>query len=98
MWRHGDVLIEAVTEIPGGARPRPVAVLATGEATGHCHRVEDPRTARLFDAGGTGYLEVTADFATIVHEEHRPITLPRGFYRFWQQREYTPQAIRTVVD
>jgi hypothetical protein len=33
-----------------------------------------------------------------VHEEHRPIELPIGVYRVWQQREYTPTAIRTVLD
>jgi hypothetical protein len=98
MWRHGDVLIEAVREIPCGARQRPDAVLASGEVTGHCHRVQDPRSARLFHAGDADFLEVQTEFAVITHEEHLPITLPRGTYRFWRQREYTPQAIRTVVD
>ena len=33
---------------------------------------------------------VTADSARIIHQEHAPILLPRGTYRVWQQREYTP--------
>ena len=31
-------------------------------------------------------------------KEHGPITLPRGTYRVWQQREYSPEAIRIVMD
>jgi hypothetical protein len=34
----------------------------------------------------------------VIHEEHQPITLEPGIYRVWQQREYTPEAIRRVVD
>jgi hypothetical protein len=35
---------------------------------------------------------------TIIHEEHSPIPLARGFYRVWRQREYSPQEIRVVRD
>jgi hypothetical protein len=41
---------------------------------------------------------VLADSATVTHEEHGPITLPRGTYRVWRQREYSPEAIRVVRD
>jgi hypothetical protein len=36
--------------------------------------------------------------ADLVHEEHNTIALAQGDYRVWQQREYSPAAIRTVVD
>lgn len=98
MWRHGDVLIAAVGAVPPGARPRAGATLAWGELTGHSHRVAAPGTAELWELNGVLYLKVVADTATVVHEEHRPITLPRGVYRVWMQREYTPQAIRRIVD
>jgi hypothetical protein len=35
---------------------------------------------------------------TVVHEEHRPITLTSGYYRVWRQREYSPEEIRVVRD
>jgi hypothetical protein len=101
MWRQGDVFFERVTTIPSHvqARPLPHVTLVHGELTGHSHRIADPLTATLFPAGpATFFLDVHADSATVVHEEHGPITLERGLYRVWRQREYTPQAIRIVSD
>jgi len=98
MWRHGDVLIGRCAEIPPGARPTPQLVLARGEVTGHAHRILEPGAAVLFKDDTGDFLEVTADQATLVHEEHDAISLPRGTYRVWFQREYSPQEIRRVVD
>jgi hypothetical protein len=98
MWRHGDVFIVAVEAIPDGAVRRTGWVLAEGEATGHSHRIERPETVELYERDGMMYLRVVAESATVVHQEHRAITLPRGTYRVWQQREYSPEAIRTVRD
>ncbi len=98
MWRHGDVLIARVEAFPADATRLPHCVLAEGELTGHCHRVDGPGVAELFESGSNRFLQVVADSARLIHEEHRTITLPRGFYRVWQQREYTPQAIITVRD
>ena len=98
LWRHGDVLIGAVPNIPKGAKPQPHTTLAEGEVTGHSHRVAEPDTAQLWELNGQVFLSVTAAFATLIHEEHKPITLPQGTYRIWIQREYTPQKIRQVID
>jgi hypothetical protein len=98
MYRHGDVLLATVPSIPDGAVPQPGNVLVRGEATGHAHRIEDPRGAQLFRHMGTLYLRVLSPQASLVHEEHATIVLSRGDYRVWQQREYSPAAIRTVVD
>lgn len=101
MWRHGDVLIRAVNAIPADAEQQATAVLMRGEITGHSHRIEVPDTAEVWECGGVLFVKVVADTARVIHEEHKPITLPRGLYRVWQQREYTPSApkmIRTVRD
>ena len=98
MWRHGDILIAQVGVLPDGAKPRPTTILARGELTGHSHRIEEAPTAVIWDCRGEMFLEVLAPSARIMHPEHKPITLPRGVYRFWFQREYTPQAIRRVID
>lgn len=98
MWRHGDVLIAAIPVIPEGAKFRPGIILARGEQTGHAHRVAIPETAELWELQDELFMRVVADEATIVHEEHRPITIPCGTYRVWQQREYTPERIRRVTD
>jgi hypothetical protein len=98
MWRHGDVLIAEIGKIPEGATRLTHTTLARGEVTGHSHRIADPKTAELWQIDGLLYLKVIAPTATLIHEEHQPITFPQGIYRVWMQREYTPQAIRRVVD
>ncbi|WP_046245298.1 hypothetical protein [Hymenobacter terrenus] len=98
LYRHGDVLIARTAALPTGSIPRVGLVLAHGEHTGHSHRIREIGAASLYVYGKDLYLVVSAPAATVVHEEHRPIELPAGVYRVWQQREYTPSAIRTVVD
>jgi hypothetical protein len=98
MWRHGDVLVAVIDEIPADAKQLEHVILAHGEVTGHMHRIADPKTAILYETNGLMFVKVIADKATLVHEEHKPIELTRGSYRVWQQREYTPEAIRTVMD
>ena len=98
LYRHGDVLVRRVPEIPADAKKRPHLTLAEGEITGHSHRIAETGAATLFETAGQRFLNVTADQATLVHEEHGPITLARGCYLIWQQREYSPQEIRTVRD
>ena len=98
MYRHGDVIIVPVNAIPSDAMRRPSTVLARGEATGHSHRIADASAAELYEQDGVGYLSVTTGTAMLIHDEHKPIELPRGMYKFWQQREYSPKEIRRVVD
>ncbi|MEM6282959.1 MAG: hypothetical protein AAF787_12245, partial [Chloroflexota bacterium] len=98
LYRHGDVIVASVDELPKEAEKREGVTLAYGESTGHSHRIADPTTAETFLYEGLLYLRVIAPVAELIHEEHKTITLPQGIYRVWQQREYTPQAIRTVYD
>jgi hypothetical protein len=90
LYRHGDVLLMSIPSIPDNARPFGGNVLVRGEATGHAHRIEDPRSVELYRTADFLFLRVLADSAALVHEEHARIDLPRGTYRVWQQREYTP--------
>ena len=98
MWRHGDILIAATKDVPGGAQPVHHAVLATGEITGHAHRMAEPEAVSLWSVGDVIYMQVMADSADLVHEEHATITLPKGIYRVWHQREYTPKKVVRVSD
>jgi hypothetical protein len=98
-WRHGDIMIGAVDSLPKDAVVRAGApVLAWGEVTGHSHRIEDPSAVVFYQLRGEGYFTVNTESVRLVHEEHGPIVLPQGTYHFWHQREYTPGAIRRVVD
>ncbi len=98
MWRQGDIFIETVKAIPADARLQPHCVLAEGEVTGHSHRIAERAAARLYAHPASLYLDIVAEHATVTHDEHGPITLPRGTYRVWRQREYSPEAIRVVRD
>jgi hypothetical protein len=73
-------------------------MLVEGELTGHNHRVADLRTAEVVEVGDDLFLHVLAETSKIIHQEHAPIALPRGTYRIWGQREYSPEAIRRVLD
>ncbi|MCU0495769.1 MAG: hypothetical protein MUF87_00295 [Anaerolineae bacterium] len=98
MWRQGDVLIAQAQLIPTDAKPLPVPILARGEITGHSHRIAEPNAAQCWELNGQLYLKVIAESATVIHDEHQPITLPQGIYRVWLQREYSPEEIRRIVD
>ncbi|MFE1783511.1 hypothetical protein ACFW9F_13180 [Streptomyces sp. NPDC059506] len=108
MYRQGDVLIVPVTgeQLPEGAGdlpqqprdPRGRLVLALGEVTGHAHAVVGPGALRREPGPfGAAWLHLP-DGGRVVHEEHAPIPLPKGWYRVVRQREYTPGAVRVVAD
>lgn len=97
-YRHGDVLVEEVAELPDSRRKASHTILAHGELTGHCHRIAERGAADLYDTPDGMFLHVTADTATLVHDEHDPISLRSGIYRVWRQREYSPEEIRIIRD
>lgn len=97
-YRHGDVMIEKVSSLPKDAKKQQHVTLAEGELTGHSHRIEEKEAAVMYRDRNVLFLEVTANVASLVHEEHATIELPKGIYRVWQQREYTPERIITVRD
>src|SRR5688572_2959826 len=99
MWRQGDVMIAEVDMFPAELERCSHLVLAEGELTGHRHRVQEQDGVELWmEKNGLLYLKVIAETATIVHDEHNPITLKQGLYRVWKQREYSPDAFRPVHD
>jgi len=98
-YRQGDVFLIPIEKAPKSEhRANRHGVLAEGEVTGHAHRLSRPGQAEVFMIDSHMYMDVIEDEATIVHEEHGPITLPRGAYMVRIQREYTPRGIRQVYD
>ncbi len=100
LYAQGDLLIERVPDIPlpemaAMSSAQCPLVLAEGEATGHRHAIYD-RAAMFRDDGLArdipgdlyiGHLRVDETFARVTHEEHAPVTLPKGTYRVRRQRE-----------
>ena len=100
IFRQGDVLLQRIDRLPENALPvkwDDRVVLAYGEVTGHAHAIST-QYAKMYMLKGDRLLEVKPG-AVLVHEEHATITLPEGFYKVIQQREYVPEAPpRDVVD
>jgi hypothetical protein len=96
--RQGDVIIQRISSIPGKLLKLPHVTLAHGEITGHSHRIENPADVELYEIDGTLYLRVISDSASLLHQEHATLQIPKGDYKVWRQREYTPKEIRTIRD
>ena len=98
MYRQGDLLLKRVKSIPTTARKIGDQILATGEATGHKHRLVGPAVI-LEEPAGQRFVKVS-QLAQLVHEEHKPIDLVKGTYAVIHEREYDPfaEAMRPVLD
>ena len=95
-YRQGDLLfIRQETRPAAALTARQSNVIVAGEATGHAHRLQAGTILEAPD--GALYLDVTQT-TQVVHEEHGPITLDPGLWLVVRQREYSPEAIRTVAD
>lgn len=100
--QQGDVWIEA-TAIPNDAKKiSPVErgyVLAYGEVTGHAHVLEEIENIEMYELNGLTYIRVKKP-TRLVHEEHNPITLPKGEYQFGQISEFDhfTEEARKVAD
>jgi hypothetical protein len=88
-YRHGDVILIQCENIKG--KKLKYLTLAEGEVTGHSHQITQGE-AELYESGGTLYLSIRSDEASLTHEEHKEIKLPKGNYEIQIQREYSPDA------
>lgn len=95
-YRHGDLLLEKVTNVPEGAKEQNDLILAYGEVTGHKHVVNKGK--RFLAANGSQYLVVPKGGSSLTHEEHAKIDLSEGVFMVRQQRQYTPQENVAVRD
>lgn len=111
LYAQGDLLIERVDDLqPSGtlaaANPDGSIVLAEGELTGHHHSIygrvtmfRDDSLARDIPGGlYVGHVKVEGPAARIQHQEHAPLTLPKGTYRVRRQRELEHKDARVVAD
>lgn len=103
--QHGDVLLQQVTSLPVDAVQKPQEkplIVARGEHTGHAHLI-DSDNANIWELNRHGvtelYLEIKAP-VTIVHDEHKPLPIPEGYYRIGGVKEYDylTQMQRRVID
>jgi hypothetical protein len=100
LFRQGDVLLVRVASIPANAvKQKPEngrIILAHGEVTGHHHSV-DIDAADWWKNGEDQFIDVKSP-TELLHQEHGAVALERGKYRVVRQREYSPEAIRRILD
>lgn len=97
LLQQGDVLFHAVETVPAGKKCG--AILVEGEHTGHHHALATMEGNIVVEENGVKYI-TTRDGVTIVHPEHKPVTLPPGKYRIGIVKEwdYDAEEIRNVKD
>ena len=86
-YRHGDLLIKQVDEIPKYAQQLSTNIIAHGE-NGNTHKLhgshqvyETPDKQILFSAGQD---------VSLKHQEHSTLKIKEGNYVIVQEREYVP--------
>mgnify|MGYP001567159245 CR=1 FL=1 len=85
--QQGDVLMRQVNGIPENAtRKEGRAILAFGEATGHCHEALGDGV-EMYEKDGVLYLTAPHG-ATVTHQEHHTQTLDPGTYQIGIVKEY----------
>lgn len=104
---QGDVFFVRVEKMPSAVAPKVATAgqhIVAHSETGHHHAVRADG-AVLYEGPAdpfTCYLQVTADFADIVHhrdfDTHETLRLPQGIWMVRRQREHTPEGFRRVED
>lgn len=96
--RQGDILFIRVDALPADLQKSKDLIVAHGEVTGHAHRVKMAAGVSLLeDAAGSKFVEAETGWE-ITHDEHGPIQFEAGKWETRRQREYSPEAIRKVID
>lgn len=96
--QQGDVILESIDYNIQGEKLNHL-VLAEGEVTGHSHQLVNG-LGQLIMMDKIMYLQVFSETALLRHEEHRPISIPKGNWKVKIIREYDPfdDEIRRVQD
>ena len=87
LYRHGDLLLRQVDEIPVYAQQLSTNIIAHGE-NGNTHKLhgshqvyETPDKQILFEAGQD---------VSLKHQEHNTLKISKGNYVVVHEREYNP--------
>lgn len=105
IYRHGDLLIKEIKEIPDSVKQKKDKIIAYGEITGHHHKLmptkeefADSLKVYLDELSQKVYFETKG--ADLGHQEHKTIEIEAGKYEVLVEREfdYFTRRISQVVD
>lgn len=105
---QGDLMFRRIAAVPKSARevvaPSDDGIVVGHSETGHHHVVQNISAAQFFRENAAsliGYLE-TSEPVDVVHmrswDTHETLRLPAGTWEVRQQREWSPEGWRKVVD
>ncbi len=106
-YRQGDVLIEAIEELPKNKKEIADKTLAIGESMNHGHMLvgeamvyETEKNEKYFEVFGDCSLKHLKIDNRAWTQEHHEILLPKGKYKVIHQREYDPyeEVVRSIRD
>ena len=93
-YQQGDVLLKAVDKTPKGAKAVKTNLLWKGQ--NHHHRVKGKFKIKKYEST----LFLVSEGATLFHEEHKDINIPKGTYALDIVQEYDHflEESRAVID
>ena len=105
---HGDVIIEALSELPEGWESWPIVkdrALAYGEATGHIHQLSEGVEVRENPATQERYFVTKGNVTYLRHQEHDPIAFKAtpekpviAKSRIAKEYDHFEELVRQVID
>lgn len=102
IYRHGDVLIKEVTEIPKDSKVTKkdkAVTIALGEATGHHHTLYGGIPMSLLEYNERRFLDIQEE-VSLKHQEHYELKISRGKYEITieQEYDYFEESMKKVID
>lgn len=99
IFRHGDLLIKELDQLPENLTQKQDNIIAYGEATGHHHQLTGKVTTYVDKTNNKIYF-VAEDYVKLKHQEHKTINISEGNYEVIVEREYDyfAEAIAQVQD
>lgn len=112
-YQQGDVILIPIEALPAGLQKQEGLKVQLGETTGHSHKFVDadlaeiffdpaqvPDTARITPAEAKFVFIKGGKEIQLLHEEHKPLSVPPGIYKVDIVREYDydKEETRRVVD
>ena len=98
--QQGDLILIPIESLPAGSQEiisQKHCILAHGES-GHSHVLDHPK-AKMIKINNSIFLDLE-EAATILHEEHKEVSLESGIWEIGQVNEYDyfSKMVRKVID
>ena len=87
LYRHGDLLLRQVDEIPESATQLSTNIIAHGE-NGNTHKLHGSH--QVYETPDNQMLFTAEQDVSLKHQEHNTLKISKGNYVVVHEREYNP--------